>query len=192
MNPFSELLNSLIQDHPDNLSTIARNAHLSRPSLYDLINGKTLPRPKTFDNLLKAISLTENSTNKLSNYLHLERIKTSRKEQENYRQEKKHLLNDVSSLLLGRGYEISRPKIPDYADIILRQNSNRIPIIICPSILDHASTLGILLKSMFQFSSSKGFVCTHKITTKDRSELPLFLKYGTKITTIKTILRELG
>ncbi|MDA8775840.1 hypothetical protein N9N13_08960 [Opitutales bacterium] len=192
MNPFSELLNSLIQDHPDNLSTIARNAHLSRPSLYDLINGKTLPRPKTFDNLLKAISLTENSTNKLSNYLHLERIKTSRKEQENYRQEKKHLLNDVSSLLLGRGYEISRPKIPDYADLILRQNSNRIPIIICPSILDHASTLGILLKSMFQFSSSKGFVCTHKITIKDRPELPLFLKYGTKITTIKTILRELG
>lgn len=191
MNPFSELLNSLIQDHPDNLSTIARNAHLSRPSLYDLINGKTLPRPKTFDNLLKAISLTENSTNKLSNYLHLERIKTSRKEQENYRQEKKHLLNDVSSLLLGRGYEISRPKIPDYADIILRQNSNRIPIIICPSILDHASTLGILLKSMFQFSSSKGFVCTHKITTKDRSELPLFLKYGTRISTIKTILREI-
>jgi hypothetical protein len=192
MNPFSELLNSLIQDHPDNLSTIARNAHLSRPSLYDLINGKTLPRPKTFDNLLKAISLTENSTNKLSNYLHLERIKTSRKEQENYRQEKKHLLNDVSSLLLGRGYEISRPKIPDYADLILRQNSNRIPIIICPSILDHASTLGILLKSMFQFSSSKGFVCTHKITIKDRPELPLFLKYETKITTIKTILRELG
>ena len=191
MNPFSELLNSLIQDHPDNLSTIARNAHLSRPSLYDLINGKTLPRPKTFDNLLRAISLTENSTNKLSNYLHLERIKTSRKEQENYRQEKKHLLNDVSSLLLGRGYEISSPKIPDYADIILRQNSNRIPIIICPSILDHASTLGILLKSMFQFSSSKGFVCTHKITTKDRSELPLFLKYGTKISTIKTILREI-
>ena len=191
MNPFSELLNSLIQDHPDNLSKIARNAHLSRPSLYDLINGKTLPRPKTFDNLLKAISLTENSTNKLSNYLHLERIKTSRKEQENYRQEKKHLLNDVSSLLLGRGYEISRPKIPDYADIILRQNSNRIPIIICPSILDHASTLGILLKSMFQFSSSKGFVCTHKITTKDRSELPLFLKYGTRISTIKTILREI-
>ena len=191
MNPFSELLNSLIQDHPDNLSTIARNAHLSRPSLYDLINGKTLPRPKTFDNLLRAISLTENSTNKLSNYLHLERIKTSRKEQENYRQEKKHLLNDVSSLLLGRGYEISRPKIPDYADIILRQNSNRIPIIICPSILDHASTLGILLKSMFQFSSSKGFVCTHKITTKDRSELPLFLKYGTRISTIKTILREI-
>ena len=191
MNPFSELLNSLIQDHPDNLSTIARNAHLSRPSLYDLINGKTLPRPKTFDNLLKAISLTENSTNKLSNYLHLERIKTSRKEQENYRQEKKHLLNDVSSLLLGRGYEISRPKIPDYADIILRQNSNRIPIIICPSILDHASTLGILLKSMFQFSSSKGFVCTHKITTKDRSELPLFHKYGTRISTIKTILREI-
>ena len=191
MNPFSELLNSLIQDHPDNLSTIARNAHLSRPSLYDLINGKTLPRPKTFDNLLKAISLTENSTNKLSNYLHLERIKTSRKEQENYRQEKKHLLNDVSSLLLGRGYEISRPKIPDYADLILRQNSNRIPIIICPSILDHASTLGILLKSMFQFSSSKGFVCTHKITTKDRSELPLFLKYGTRISTIKTILREI-
>ena len=191
MNPFSELLNSLIQDHPDNLSTIARNAHLSRPSLYDLINGKTLPRPKTFDNLLKAISLTENSANKLSNYLHLERIKTSRIEQENYRQEKKHLLNDVSSLLLGRGYEISRPKIPDYADIILRQNSNRIPIIICPSILDHASTLGILLKSMFQFSSSKGFVCTHKITTKDRSELPLFLKYGTRISTIKTILREI-
>lgn len=191
MNPFSELLNSLIQDHPDNLSTIARNAHLSRPSLYDLINGKTLPRPKTFDNLLKAISLTENSTNKLSNYLHLERIKTSRKEQENYRQEKKHLLNDVSSLLLGRGYEISSPKIPDYADIILRQNSNRIPIIICPSILDHASTLGILLKSMFQFSSSKGFVCTHKITTKDRSELPLFHKYGTRISTIKTILREI-
>jgi hypothetical protein len=192
MNSFSELLKSLVQDHPDNLSTIARNAHLSRTSLYDLINGKTLSRPKTLDNLLSSISASENSSKRLSNYLHLERIKTSRKEQENYRQEKKNLLNDLSSLLLGKGYEISRPKMPDCADLILRQNSNRIPILLCPSILDHTTTLGILLKSMFQFSANKGFVCTHKITSKDRAELPLFLKYGTKISTIKTILRELG
>ena len=192
MNSFSELLKSLVQDHPDNLSTIARNALLSRTSLYDLINGKTLPRPKTLGNLLRSISVSENSSNRLSNYLDAERIKTSRKEQDNYRQEKKHLLNDLSSLLLGKGYEISRPKMPDCADLILRQNSNRIPILLCPSILDHTITLGILLKSMFQFSANKGFVCTHKITSKDRAEFPLFLKYGTKISTIKTILRELG
>ena len=146
MNSFSELLKSLVQDHPNNLSTIARNAHLSRTSLYDLINGKTLPRPKTLDNLLSSISASENSSKRLSNYLHLERIKTSRKEQENYRQEKKNLLNDLSYLLLGKGYEISRPKMHDCADLILRQNSNRIPILLCPSILDHTTTLGILLK----------------------------------------------
>ena len=192
MNSFSEFLKSLVQDHPDNLSTIARNAHLSRTSLYDLINGKTLPRAKTLGNLLRSISVSENASNRLSNYLHAERIKTSRKEQDIYRQEKKHLLDDISSLLLGKGYEISRPKMPDCADLILRQNNNRIPILLCPYILDHPTTLGLLLKSMFQFSANKGFVCTNKITTKDRSELPLFLKYGTKISTIKTILRELG
>ena len=192
MNSFSELLKLLVQDHPDNLSTIARNAHLSRTSLYDLINGKTLPRPKTLDNLLRSISVSENCSNRLSNYLRVERIKTSRKEQDNYRKQKKHLLNDLSSLLLGKGYEISRPKMPDFADLILRQNSNRIPILLCPSILDHTTTLGILLKSMFQFSTNKGFVCTNKIASKDRTELPLFLKYGIKISTIKTILRELG
>ena len=191
MNSFSELLNSLVRDHPDNLSIIAQKAQISRPSLYDLIDGKTLPRPKTLENISNAISLSKNLSSKLCNILKLERIKTSRKEQNTYLRQKKHLLIEVSSVLLGKGYEISRPKTSGGADLILRQNGDRTPILICPTILDHASCLGHLLTSMFQFSANKGYVCTLKISTKDRYIIPLYAKYGTKLLTIKTILREI-
>jgi hypothetical protein len=110
MNLFSEYLNSLVRNHPDNISLIAHNARLSRPSLYDLINGKNLPRNSTLNNLCSALSLSESSSGKLRNLNKSERLRTSRKEQENYLKQKKILISEVSTMLLGKGHEISRPQ----------------------------------------------------------------------------------
>ena len=57
MNPFSENLNYIVRRHSDNISTIAQKAGLSRPSLYDLINGKTLPKNQTFNRENKVLQI---------------------------------------------------------------------------------------------------------------------------------------
>ena len=67
MNTFAELLNSLVKNNPNSISLIAKKAQISRPSLYDLLNGKTLPRLITLNNLVSALSLSENSEKQLKN-----------------------------------------------------------------------------------------------------------------------------
>ena len=191
MNLFSEHLNSLVRNHPNNLSCIAQNAHLSRPSLYDLINGKTLPKESTLKNLCSALSLSENSTKNLFNLNRSERIRGSRKEQKDYLQQKKVLISEVSSLLLGKGHEIARPINAGEADLVLRFNSQRIPILICPPPLDYPKILGSLLSSMFHFSTDKGYVCTTDIKSLERKTIQLFNSHGIFISSIKGILKEL-
>ena len=191
MNLFSEHLNSLVRSHPDNLSCIAHKAHLSRPSLYDLINGKTLPKKSTLENLCSALSLSENSIKNLFNLNKSERLRSSRKEHQYYLQQKKILISEVSSLLLGKGHEISRPISAGEADLVLRLNSQRIPILICPTPLDYPKILGSLLSSMFQLSSEKGYVCTPYIKSLDRKTVKLFNSHGILILSIKGILKEL-
>jgi len=191
MNAFIEHLNSHIQKHPDNLSTIARNAYLSRPSLYDLINGKNLPRPSTLKNLCSALSLSHDSTKKLQDFYQFERQRTSRKDQDKYLRQKKILMTEVTTLLLSKGHEISRPKELGWCDLILRNNTKKIPIIICPTLHDHSATLGSLLSTMFHLSTDKGYVCISSLSPKDRSFLPLFAKYDTIILSLKSLLQEI-
>jgi len=191
MNSFAEHLNRLIREHPDTISMIAQNAKISRPSLYDLINGKTHPRLTTLDNLCTALNLPESSIKNIHETYQSERIKSSKKEQHGLLREKKKLMSEISSLLLSKGYEISRPSEVDAADLILRENKKRIPIIICPAIHEHSTYLGKLLKLMYNLSVEKGYICTRKITAQDRSSIPFFSKYGIKILSIKNLLKEL-
>lgn len=190
MNFFSEHLNSLVRNHADNLSKIAQNAQLSRPSLYDLINGKSLPRDSTLENLSTALSLSENTTKKLRDLNHSEHLRSSRKEQENFLRQKKILVSEVSSILLSKGHEISRPKGPGEADLVLRQNTQRFPILICPLMLDYSSILGRLLTSMFQLSSDKGYIGTPAVQSLDRQSIRLFNSHGISILSIKGMVRE--
>ena len=113
MNTFAELLNSLVKNNPNSISFIAKKAQISRPSLYDLLNGKTLPRLITLNNLVSALSLSENSEKQLKEIYQSERLKHSRKHQEDYLKEKKRLLTEISSQLLLKGYEIARPSERD-------------------------------------------------------------------------------
>jgi hypothetical protein len=192
MNSFAEFLNSLIREHPDTVSLIAQKTKISRPSLYDLINGKAHPRLTTFENLCSALSLSESSLKRLQEFYLSERIKYSKYDQNIYLKEKKKLMFEISTLLLSKGHEISRPSEVDAADVVLRNRKNRIPIIVCPVIYEHSTCLGKLLKLMYNFSVEKGYICTRKITTQDRSYLPFFSKYGIKILSIKNLLRELS
>ncbi len=190
MNFFSEHLNSLVRNHADNLSKIAQNAQLSRPSLYDLINGKSLPRDSTLENLSTALSLSENTTKKLRDLNHSEHLRSSRKEQENFLRQKKILISEVSSILLSKGHEISRPKGHGEADLVLRQNTQRFPILICPFMLDYSSILGRLLTSMFQLASDKGYIGTPAVQSLDRQSIRLFNSHGISILSIKGMVRE--
>ena len=191
MNTFAELLNSLVKNNPNSISFIAKKAQISRPSLYDLLNGKTLPRLITLNNLLTALSLSENSEKQLKEIYQSERLKNSRKHQEDYFKEKKRLLTEISSQLLLKGYEIARPGEADSADLILRVKNHRIPVLICPTLYDHCTNLGKILKIMFSFSVKQGYIFTDKINSQDRSFQPLFQNYGIKILSKNSILKEL-
>ena len=191
MNTFAELLNSLVKNNPNSVSFIAKKAQISRPSLYDLLNGKTLPRLITLNNLLTALSLSENSEKQLKEIYQSERLKNSRKHQEDYFKEKKRLLTEISSQLLLKGYEIARPSEADSADLILRVKNHRIPVLICPTLYDHCTNLGKILKIMFSFSVKQGYIFTDKINSQDRSFQPLFQNYGIKILSKNSILKEL-
>ena len=191
MNTFAELLNSLVKNNPNSISFIAKKAQISRPSLYDLLNGKTLPRLITLNNLLTALSLSENSEKQLREIYQSERLKNSRKHQEDYFKEKKRLLTEISSQLLLKGYEIARPSEADSADLILRVKNHRIPVLICPTLYDHCTNLGKILKIMFSFSVKQGYIFTDKINSQDRSFQPLFQNYGIKILSKNSILKEL-
>ena len=191
MNSFAELLNSLVRDHPESVSLLAQKAKISRPSLYDLINGKTLPRLTTLNNLFAALSLPETSLKKLNRSFQSERLKYSKKGQNDYLKDKKKLMSEISTLLLSKGHEISRPSEIEDADLILRIKKKRIPMLISPTLYEHCTYFGKLLKLMYNLSVEKGYICTTKLSSQDRSFQPLFQKYGVKILSLNNLLKEI-
>lgn len=191
MNSFADDLSTILREHPENLTALAKKAGISRPSLYDLINGKNLPRPTTLDNLIAALDLSEKAAQNLHDAHRSERLRTTRKEQETLLREKKTLLSEVSDLLLQKGHEISRSNHSGGPDLILRSGSRRIPLHISPLLTEHPTVLGHLLDTMHTLSTPTGYACVPKLTQADRSYLPLYSKYGVKILTPKNLLREL-
>jgi hypothetical protein len=191
MNSFADDLAAILREHPENLTTLAKKTGISRPSLYDLINGKNLPRPATLGNLITALDLSEKAAQSLHDAHRSERLRTTRKEQDILLREKKFLLSEISDLLLQKGHEISRSNHSGGPDLILRSGSRRIPLHVSPRLTEHPAVLGHLLTAMHSLSTSTGYACVPKLTQTDRSYLPLYSKYGVKILTQKNLLREL-
>ena len=191
MNSFAKDLSVILREHPDNLTSLAKKAGISRPSLYDLINGKNLPRPTTLGNLIDALDLSEKTAQNLRDAHRSERLRTTRKEQDILLRVKKTLLSEISDLLLQKGHEISRSNHSGGPDLILRSGSRRIPVHVSPRLTEHPTVLGHLLDAMHSLSTSRGYACVPKLTQADRSYLPLYSKYGLKILTPKNLLREL-
>jgi hypothetical protein len=191
MNSFAKDLSAILREHPENLTSLAKKAGISRPSLYDLINGKNLPRPSTLGNLIDALDLSEKVSQDLHDAHRSERLRTTRKEQDILLREKKILLSEISDLLLQKGHEISRSNYSGGPDLILRSESCRIPLHVSPRLTEHPTVLGHLLDAMHSLSTSTGYACVPKLAPSDRSYLPLFSKYGVKILTPKNLLREL-
>lgn len=191
MNSFADHISTLLREHPESLAAIARKAGLSRPSLYDLLNGKNLPRPITLDKLIGALDLTEKAAQTLRDVRETERLRTTRKERDAHLREKKSFLSELSDLLLAKGHEISRSNQPGGPDLILRSGSRRIPLHVSPRLTDHPAALGHLLAAMHRFSSAAGYAIVPKITPEDRSHLALYAKHGVKLITPKNLLRHL-
>ena len=191
MNSFADDLAAILREYPENLTTLAKKTGISRPSLYDLINGKNLPRPATLGNLITALDLSDKAAQSLHDAHRSERLRTTRKEQDILLREKKFLLSEVSDLLLQKGHEISRSNHSGGPDLILRSGSRRIPLHVSPRLTEHPTVLGHLLNAMHSLSTSTGYACVHKLTQADRSYQPLYSKYGVKILTPKNLLREL-
>jgi predicted transcriptional regulator len=192
MNSFAENLNYLIRKHPDSISNIAQNANLSRPSLYDLMNGKTLPKSRTFTQLCTALSLPIISVQKLERMIKSEKVKFSRKEQQNFITQKKSLFDEVSALLFSMGHEISSSNDQLNIDLVLRLKSGRLPIKISPSLNEPQTILGSLLTGMYHLSAKRGYVCISKVKNYEKSLNSLFSYYGIRIVSPKALIKDLS
>ena len=117
---FSENLSYLVKNSPLNISQISRKALISRPSLYDLINGKTLPKEATLERLIQVLKLPQKEEGELKRARDRELIKTNRKHQQSLLREKKLLVKEVGTILLSKGLEVSKPNRVGGPDLIIR------------------------------------------------------------------------
>ena len=180
-----------IQKSSLTVSEICRHAKLSRPSLYDIMNGKNLPQPETLNRLIKTLKLTEKEAIFLQKARKSDYLKTNRCKQQPLLREKKYLIKEVGAKLLSNGYELSRTSRTDNADLIIRRGKQRIPILIYAEILDFPSVLGSALFMMHTVEGNAAYVCAPAITRDHRSNSVLFGKYGVKLVSIKGLLRDL-
>ena len=192
MISFANILSYLVKRSSLNLSQISREAGISRPSLYDLLNGRNLPKEATLERLISVLKLTQKNEEELKKSRDLERIKTNRIYQQSLLKEQKHLIREVGAILLSNGLEVSKPNLLGSPDLIIRNGHERTPIMIYSKILDYPATLGTLLSIMHDLSAKKSYVCTPSIQSETRTNLSLFGNYGIKILTIKGLLRELS
>ena len=76
----------------------------------------------------------------------------------------------VGSYLLGKGLEVSYVSSREEADLVVRIGKQRLPLLALPMMNDYPKALGTLLTAMYEYSSSKGFVCRPKVTPEDRKK----------------------
>ena len=188
---FSENLSYLVKKSPLNISQICRMALISRPSLYDLLNGKTLPKDATLERLIHVLKLQQKEEGELKRARDTERIKTNRTHQQSLLKEQKLLVKEVGTILLSKGLEVSKPNRVGGPDLIIRNGNERTPIKIYSKVLDYPATLGTILSVMHDLNAKKSYLCTPLIQSETRKSLSLFGKYGIKILTVKGLLREL-
>ena len=191
VNQFSNLLSGHARAYRGGMTELARKSAVSRPSLYDALNGKSLPKTKTLERILFTLDLSENHSDEIRLQHQNRSALATRRKRENYRREKNAFIQTVSSYLLGKGLEISFSSTKGNADLIIRQADDRIPILASQIIHDYPNTLGTLLTIMHEFHSQRGFVCVPKLTSYDRSQNSLFDKYGISILPYKRIPSKL-
>jgi len=191
MISFAKIFTYLVRGSSLNLSQISREAGISRPSLYDLLNGRNLPKETTLERLISVLKLTQKDEEELKKSRDLERIKTNRIYQQSFLKEQKHLIREVGAILLSNGLEVSKPNQLGSADLIIRNGHERTPIKIYSKVLDYPSALGTILSVMHDLNAKKSYLCTPLIQSETRKNLSLFGKYGIKILTIKGLLRDL-
>ncbi|MDA7791449.1 helix-turn-helix domain-containing protein [Opitutales bacterium] len=191
MISFAKIFTYLVRGSSLNLSQISREAGISRPSLYDLLNGRNLPKETTLERLISVLKLTQKDEEELKKSRDLERIKTNRIYQQSLLKEQKHLIREVGAILLSNGLEVSKPNQLGSADLIIRNGHERTPIKIYSKVLDYPSALGTILSVMHDLNAKKSYLCTPLIQSETRKNLSLFGKYGIKILTIKGLLRDL-
>jgi len=191
MISFAKIFTYLVRGSSLNLSQISREAGISRPSLYDLLNGRNLPKETTLERLISVLKLTQKDEEELKKSRDLERIKTNRIYQQSFLKEQKHLIREVGAILLSNGLEVSKPNQLGSADLIIRNGNERTPIKIYSKVLDYPSALGTILSVMHDLNAKKSYLCTPLIQSETRKNLSLFGKYGIKILTIKGLLRDL-
>jgi len=191
MISFAKIFTYLVRGSSLNLSQISREAGISRPSLYDLLNGRNLPKETTLERLISVLKLTQKDEEELKKSRDLERIKTNRIYQQSLLKEQKHLIREVGAILLSNGLEVSKPNQLGSADLIIRNGNERTPIKIYSKVLDYPSALGTILSVMHDLNAKKSYLCTPLIQSETRKNLSLFGKYGIKILTIKGLLRDL-
>lgn len=191
MNQFSNLLSEHARAYLGGMTELARKSAVSRPSLYDALNGKSLPKTKTLERILFALDLPEKHSDEIRMQHQNRSALATRWKRENYRREKNAFIETVSSYLLGKGLEISFSSTKGNADLIIRQEDHRIPILASQIIHDYPNTLGTLLTIMYEFDSKRGFVCLPGLTSSDRSQNSLFEKYGVSILPYKRLPSKL-
>ena len=191
MNQFSNLLYGHAQAYRGGMTELARKSAVSRPSLYDALNGKSLPKTKTLERILSTLDLPEKHSDEIRMQHQNRSAFATRRKRENYRREKNTFIQTVSSYLLGKGLEISFSSTKGNADLIIRQEADRIPILVSQIIHDYPNTLGTLLTIMNDLHSKKGFVCLPGLTYSDRNQNSLFEKYAISILPYKRLPSKL-
>ena len=192
MHQFSKGLSELVRSSPMGVSEIARKAEISRPSLYDLLKGKSLPRQSTLERLIKVLRPSSRQVEFLLSSHQIEHLRGTRIHRMFHLREKQHFVRTLSDQLLAKGHEIARAPKNHEIDLVLRIDSKkRIPIIADLRLLDSTQTLGDILFAMHELSTTQGFICVSSLKGLSRSIHSLFLKYGVKIITPKALFREL-
>ena len=192
MHNFSKHLAELVRASHGTISEIAQESGISRPSLYDLINGKSLPRQLILEKLFNTLRPSSSQLELLQNLYRVDRQKSNRKERMEFHKKKLKLIRQISDLLLAKGYEIARSTQSFEIDLVLRMGGGkRIPLLAYPQLLESSQPLGNILIAMHELSSNQGIICVGTRTGLNHAKTTLFTKYSVKITTPKSLLRQL-
>ncbi|MBT3636549.1 MAG: helix-turn-helix domain-containing protein [Opitutae bacterium] len=192
MNNFSRSLSRYAKAYPGGITELASKARLSRPSLYDAMTAKSIPRPETLERILKALDLPEKASDELKKQHQVSASLSTRKKRMEFRQLKEDFAQQVGTYLLGKGLEVSYVSSREEADLVVRSGKQRLPLLALPLIHDYPRVLGTLLTAMHEYSSSKGFVCLPRVTPTDRRKSPTFDQYGIRIIAYKSLPKILA
>ena len=182
----------MVRSSPLKVAEIARRVGISRTSLYDLLNGKSLPKKSTFNRLIEVLQPIYKESESLRTDYEIELLRGNRNHRMLNWRKKQQFVGELADQLLAKGHEIARSPKTVEVDLVLRLEGNRrIPILAQSYLLDPSQVLGTILFAMHSISSDKGFVCIASLKGLNRSIVSLFNAYGVRIFTPKSLLKEL-